>query len=533
MGYKVLYRKYRPNNFNELVGQNSIKDALINAIVKNKLSHAYIFTGPRGTGKTSMAKIFAKALTCMDPIDGICCDKCVNCLSFNENPDIIEIDAASNNGVDEIREIRNNVKLVPTMSRYKIYIVDEVHMLSNSAWNAFLKTLEEPPSHVIFIFATTEINKVPVTVLSRCQRYDFHKISTKEIKEHLNSIALKENFQIEDAALNEIIKLSDGCLRDALSYLDQLAKVSNNIDLQLVGNVFGIVSHSYLKKLLTSIYSNNIDEFLGVFDDIIGDGIDCNSLINDLIDYLLKDAVKNKKREQADFNFEFCYRLINDLFAIQKGVKYIDNAYKNLEIVLLNYFETVKIENNDKIHFDKLPKNKDEKKEIISREIISNNKNNISQEINDENLEKLKSIRTNNVFVGAKKDLKTNFISKWKEFISQQNDINNYILLGYISNATIEVVNSEYVLFSTNLSSDSVMFNNNLNVIEDEFFNFTNKKHKFIAISDDEWLTVRDEFIKNKFKERKIISEDILKSKCEDKTVDEAQDIFGDIIEIN
>ena len=169
MAYKVLYRKYRPQNFNDLYGQDSIKEILKDSIINNKLAHAYCFNGPRGTGKTSTAKLFAKAINCENAKDGIACGECNSCKNFNENPDIIEIDAASNNGVEEIRELRDNVKILPSNSKYKIYIIDEVHMLSQSAWNAFLKTLEEPPKHVIFILATTEIQKVPITVLSRCQ----------------------------------------------------------------------------------------------------------------------------------------------------------------------------------------------------------------------------------------------------------------------------------------------------------------------------------------------------------------------------
>ena len=192
MDYKVFYRKYRPKNFNELIGQENIKEVLSNSIKLNKIAHAYIFTGPRGTGKTSTAKIFAKTLNCLHNENGISCDNCDRCKEYNESADIIEIDAASNNGVEEIRMLRDSVKIAPYNSKYKVYIIDEVHMLSNSAWNAFLKTLEEPPSHVIFILATTEINKIPDTVMSRCQRFDFSKIPNDLMQNHLKTIAEKE-----------------------------------------------------------------------------------------------------------------------------------------------------------------------------------------------------------------------------------------------------------------------------------------------------------------------------------------------------
>ena len=190
MSYISLYRKYRPRKFSEVVGQEIIVKILKNSIINNKIGHAYIFSGPRGTGKTSIAKIFARAVNCLNPADGDVCDNCDICkLSQDEELDIIEIDAASNNGVDEIREIKNTIKLMPSLLKYKVYIVDEVHMLSTSAFNALLKTLEEPPAHAIFILATTEINKIPATVLSRCQKFDFKKIKKEDIVNRLNYIS--------------------------------------------------------------------------------------------------------------------------------------------------------------------------------------------------------------------------------------------------------------------------------------------------------------------------------------------------------
>ena len=200
MDYKVLYRKYRPKDFSEIVGQDHIKRILRNSIVNNKIAHAYMFTGPRGTGKTSSAKIFAKTLNCLDPKDGISCGECECCKNFFNSPDIIEMDAASNNSVENIRELIENVNVASTSGKYKIYIIDEVHMLTNQAWNAFLKTLEEPPSNVIFILATTDIQKVPITVLSRCQRYDFQRIDRELIFNNLKRICDLEGIKYEDNA---------------------------------------------------------------------------------------------------------------------------------------------------------------------------------------------------------------------------------------------------------------------------------------------------------------------------------------------
>ncbi len=527
MSYKVLYRKYRPQNFSELVGQQAIKESLLNAIKKNQLAHAYIFTGPRGTGKTSTAKIFAKALTCLNPQNGDSCGKCDNCQHFEENPDIIEIDAASNNGVDEIREIKNNVKLVPTMSKYKIYIVDEVHMLSINAWNAFLKTLEEPPSHVKFIFATTDIQKVPLTVLSRCQRYDFHRISDKEIKDHLEKIAKAEKLNINEEALSALIKISDGCLRDCLSYLDQLSKISSNITESMVNNVFGLLSHKDINDLINALMEKNAEKFLVSFNNLKENGVDCNNLITNMIDYVIKEASNiklGKNTELTDFNF--CHQIINDLFEVQSKMKFIDNPYNLFLITFLNYFEDKEnVKNNEKNEVS-------EKKNISQKEKESKN---ISREIKSNNFdEQLKKIRVNNVFCKANKQEKKAFGELWNSFISYLNEENQYSLLGYLNNMNIQVVSDEYVLFSTEVLSDSVLFNNNLDNIEEEFKKRMRKDYKFISLNNIEWNKEKEYFIKNKNKIWEYIDEKKLqKENTEpDKLESEAKDIFGDVIEI-
>ncbi|MDE5539552.1 MAG: DNA polymerase III subunit gamma/tau, partial [Bacilli bacterium] len=264
MDYKVLYRKYRPDDFSNVVGQSYITSILKNAIQNDKISHAYIFSGPRGTGKTSTAKVFAKAINCLNPNENGPCNKCESCLQFKSNADIIEIDAASNNGVDEIREIINNIKLAPAYSKYKVYIIDEVHMLSASAFNALLLTLEEPPHHVVFILATTNIEAVPITILSRCQRFDFHKIPNSDIIERLKYIAENEEINITDDAMEEIAYISDGGLRDALSILDQLYSKSSNITIEDVIKHFGSVSKKQVSDLFDYIVNNSITDFLNM-----------------------------------------------------------------------------------------------------------------------------------------------------------------------------------------------------------------------------------------------------------------------------
>ena len=251
MAYTALYRKYRPSNFASVVGQEVVVDILKNSILNNKVSHAYLFTGPRGTGKTSIAKILAHAVNCLNFNGDICgeCEVCKN-LEINDS-DIIEIDAASNNGVDEIRNLRDNVKLLPSFCKYKIYIIDEVHMLSTGAFNALLKTLEEPPSHVIFILATTDPHKVLPTILSRCQRFDFKKVSVNKIHERLKDICEQENITIEDTALDEISRLANGGLRDALSILDQVNAYSDDkITSDDVHEVNGTITQNNLKAFV-------------------------------------------------------------------------------------------------------------------------------------------------------------------------------------------------------------------------------------------------------------------------------------------
>ena len=338
MDYKVFYRKYRPSNFDELVGQDSIREILVNSIKTGRIAHAYIFTGPRGTGKTSTAKIFAKTLNCISPVDGVSCNNCEACVNYTESADIIEIDAASNNGVEEIRTLRDSVKIAPYSSKYKVYIIDEVHMLSNSAWNAFLKTLEEPPSHVIFILATTEINKIPETVMSRCQRFDFSKIPSNKMKNHLLNICKLENVNIEDDALDEIIKLSNGCLRDALSYLDKVSKFGDKITISLVQDNFGSISVSTLDNLYSSIKDNNRENISSIIDSVANLGLTPLNFIGEFVDYLLNKLLSNKI-----YSYDDILQLKDLIFKLNKitsNFNSIVNPFTliKVELITLNYF---------------------------------------------------------------------------------------------------------------------------------------------------------------------------------------------------
>ena len=260
MSYIALYRKYRPKCFSEVVGQDTVVNILKNSIKNNKIGHAYIFSGTKGTGKTSVAKIFAKAINCLHPVDGDICNECETCINLNNDSiDIIEIDAASNNGVEEIREIRNNVKVLPNYCRYKVYIIDEVHMLSTSAFNALLKTLEEPPEHVVFILATTELNKIPATVLSRCQKLDFKKISKYSLVKQLKFILKSENKELSDGVVDLIADLSDGAFRDAINLMDQLLTLNKKDITQAdLFNIVGIISDDIAFDLIRYIINSDI-----------------------------------------------------------------------------------------------------------------------------------------------------------------------------------------------------------------------------------------------------------------------------------
>ena len=287
--HKALYRVYRPKTFEDVVGQEHIVKTLKNQIKNNNIGHAYLFSGTRGTGKTSTAKIFARAVNCLNPINEEPCNECEICVdTLNDNiMDIVEIDAASNNSVDDIRELRESVKYTPSKAKYKVYIIDEVHMLSQGAFNALLKTLEEPPSYVIFILATTEPHKIPATILSRCQRFDFKRVSSKDIADRMSYICEKENIQAEDKALSLIARNSQGALRDALSILDQCMSFGNDkIEYNDVIELLGTVNIDELFQLSQSIIDEDTKKSLQILNEFIIWGKDIRNLINDLIDHL-------------------------------------------------------------------------------------------------------------------------------------------------------------------------------------------------------------------------------------------------------
>ncbi len=331
MSYQVLYRAYRPSKFSEVVGQEYIIKTLINAIKNNKIAHAYLFAGPRGTGKTTIAKLFAKAINC-EHFENEACDECSSCLAFKENnhPDIIELDAASNNSVDDIREIIEQVPYAPMLGKYKVYIIDEVHMLSASAFNALLKTLEEPPAHVVFILATTDPQKIIPTVLSRCQRYNFSKISIFNMKKKMIEILNKENIEFEDKAIEEIAILAEGGMRDALSILEQMLSYNNNgVYLEDVRKVFGLSSSEEKVNLLLDAH-NNITQAISLLREMYNAGIDIKRLAIDLLEIIKEALIYSDGADET---------LLNKLNTIQ-AKDILDNIGVSSLIEDINYIET-------------------------------------------------------------------------------------------------------------------------------------------------------------------------------------------------
>jgi len=304
VAYTALYRKWRPSSFESVVGQEHIVKTLTNQIKAGRIGHAYLFCGTRGTGKTSTAKIFAKAVNCESPVEGSPCNQCSICenLANNQSMNIIEIDAASNNGVDNIREIREEVRYTPTEGKYKVYIVDEVHMLSQGAFNALLKTLEEPPGHVIFILATTEPNKIPATILSRCQRYDFRRISVLSIAQTLMKYMKEEGIDSEEAAIQYVAKMADGSMRDALSIMDQCIAfyLGEKITLNKVLDVLGAVDYSVFANLVEAISNKDIKRCMDIIELVYTQGRDFSQLILDLIGYLRNILVLKKLGEHEE-----------------------------------------------------------------------------------------------------------------------------------------------------------------------------------------------------------------------------------------
>lgn len=355
MSYQALYRTWRPQKFEDVVGQKHVTKTLQNALLQEKVSHAYLFSGPRGTGKTTITKVFAKAINCEHAPVAEPCNECPSCLGITQGSisDVLEIDAASNNGVDEIRDIRDKVKYAPSAVEYKVYIIDEVHMLSMGAFNALLKTLEEPPGHVIFILATTEPHKIPPTIISRCQRFEFRKISVNDIVERLSTVVNNEGTQVEDEALQIVARAAEGGMRDALSLIDQAISYSDEtVTTEDVLAVTGSVSQQYLGNLVECIRENDVSRALRIIDEMMGKGKDPVRFMEDFI-YYYRDMLLYQtspqlehmlERVMVDEQFrtlseemqpEVIYEIIHTLSKAQQEMKWTNHPRIFLEVVMV------------------------------------------------------------------------------------------------------------------------------------------------------------------------------------------------------
>lgn len=503
MAYTALYRKYRPINFSSIVGQDVIVDILKNSIINNKVSHAYLFTGPRGTGKTSTAKILAHAVNCLNFTNDICgeCSICKS-LDLNDN-DIVEIDAASNNGVDEIRSLRDNVNLMPAFCKYKIYIIDEVHMLSTGAFNALLKTLEEPPSHVIFILATTEPNKIPLTILSRCQRFDFNKINMNDLVSRLKYIVNEEGRVVSDNILEQIAKISDGGLRDAINLLDQLLSLPDeNINIDEVEKLSGKISTQSVYELFSYIINNDLVSILNFSTYMFDNGKNYKDLADSMLSFMRDISINTEVPNYFDKSYSELLSKITISF----------NNLIKMSSIINELLKELKNSNNQKMLFEIYVfqmcniLNCVDKVEVINTSMnnkknvnIKNDKNeNINIETNQNLIDSdLKDIRINNVFAGANKEILNSVNSKYyliNDYISNKKYNMVSILL---SSGRIVVASDKYLLFSFENKSDVLKFDSIYKQIEQFLKKIYDESYKIVAVSDKEWVEMKNNYINN------------------------------------
>ncbi len=396
--YHALYRKYRPHDFDSVVGQQSIIRTLKNSIINGTFTHAYLFFGPRGTGKTTISKIFARNVNCLEPIDGISCGKCANCVASydKECVDIIEIDAASNNGVNEIRELKSKISLVPAELKYKVYIIDEVHMLSIGAFNALLKTLEEPPEHVIFILATTDLQKVPETIISRCQCFSFKRISPEMIVERLKYVSKEEKIDIDDDVLDEIAMASDGGMRDALGMLDKLCSYSSNkITVDDFAELNGLITRNELLNFSKVIFDDNIAEILNKINKYNSDGKNLIQIMSQLMLFLRNMIVNYYINDtKLEFSIEKMQNLINLINENMFDIKRSENPKISIEMLFIKFVQYKSISEN-KVNNASSGENITANNAVVKEKNVKKDDNNLEVPVEIKNSEY--SVENNNI----------------------------------------------------------------------------------------------------------------------------------------